>query len=65
MYMSCRRDEWSPVQTKSKKLTKAQRRKKTVLYSPNFLGKKYAGRTTKKNVTEGQRGGLKPHWRSG
>ena len=39
MYMSCRREEWSPVQVKSKKLTKAQRRKKTVLYSPNFLGK--------------------------
>ena len=65
MYMSCRREEWSPVQTKSKKLTKAQRRKKTVLYSPNFLGKKYAGRTSIKYDSDKKRGKLKPHWRSG
>ena len=65
MYMSCRREEWSPVQVKSKKLTKAQRRKKTVLYSPNFLGKKYVGRTTKEYDSDKKRGKLKPHWRSG
>ena len=65
MYMSCRREEWSPVQKKSLRRTKMQKRMKTVLYAPNFLGKKYSGRTSKKNVTEGQRGKLKPHWRSG
>lgn len=65
LYMGARKDEWDPLQRRIPP-KKKKKGTPTVLYSPNFLGKKYNGTmANQKKSSSVSNYKLKPHWRSG